>query len=423
MIDMKYILKMAFRNIGRNRRRTILSATAISIAVMVVLMMNGYVGGIKDSMFDNVTKIETGHIKIEHAKYHEKADMMPLEYMIDGFNGEGYKQVISAIEDISEIKTVAPRIKFGVLLSYNGKSRSAMGIGIEPATENEIMPFNRVMVSGEYFKDANAKSIIMGSGLAGKLGVKTGDKLTIVARSAYDSIRGMTFSVTGIFRYGIAALDDKLFYVPIISAARLLEMGNGVNEIIIMVDKPENAKAIAAEIRKKIQAQEKDTTKYYVASWREQGGWLTMFEDMNYIYNIIYIGFLILASTVIINTTMMVIYERIREIGTIGALGMSSREIVLLFTLESALVSIIGSFCGVAVGGALDFLLSKTGINILAFTGGSSQLPTNDIVYPRFGLWLLTWSFLYGVVIATAVAYIPARRSAKIEPVEALRSL
>ncbi len=102
---MKYILKMAFRNIKRNKRRTFLSAFAISVAVMVVLIMKGYIGGVIDSMFDSVTKIATGHIKIAHTKYLEREDMMPLEYKIDGFDGGGYDQLIPILESIQEIKT------------------------------------------------------------------------------------------------------------------------------------------------------------------------------------------------------------------------------------------------------------------------------------------------------------------------------
>jgi len=427
---MKYILKMAFRNIGRNKRRTILSASAISIAIMLVVIMRGYIGGITDSMFDSLIKIETGHIKIEHTKYYEKEDMMPLEYTVDGFNREGYEEMLPVIKSVEGIKTIVPRIKFGVLLSFGGKSMSVMGIGVDPVKESTITSFDKIMVKGEYLKaDNNAKSIIIGDGLANKLGIKLGEKLTIVSRTAFDSLKGMTFTVTGIFKYGISTLDEKLFYVPIGSAARLLEMGDGVSELIIMVDKPENAEKIADEIKGKLQKQEKaylednSTLRYAVIPWQRQGGFFGLLRTGQRVYNYVYLGFLILASTVIINTTMMVIFERTREIGTIGALGMTGGQIILLFTIEAAIVSAIGSFLGAIVGGGIDLLLSIVGINIHALTGGNMDLMATDIIYPRFDLLLLFGSFLFGLIVASAIAYIPARRAAKIEPVEALRSI
>ncbi len=148
-----------------------------------------------------------------------------------------------------------------------------------------------------------------------------------------------------------------------------------------------------------------------------------MFETGLSMYRYFFIGLMILASTVIINTTMMVIYERTREIGTIGALGMASGQIVLLFVIEAMIISAIGSFMGMIVGGGFDLLLSRIGINLNALSGGSMDMVVTDIIYPHFGLSLLVGSFLFGVVVASAIAYIPARRAAKVEPVEALRSI
>lgn len=407
-----------------------LSSIAISIAVMVVLVMRGYIGGIMDSMIDSLAKIQTGHIKIVHPEYYDKEDMMPLEYMVDGFDGEGYKQLIPLLASVEGVKTVAPRIKFGVLLSFKGKNRSALGIGIGPKIEEDIPPFHKIMEKGEYFgDDENTRSIIVGVGLANKLGMKLNDKITILARTAYDSLKGMTFTVTGIFRYGISSIDSKLFYVPIGAAARLLEMGNGVSELILMVDKIEDSERVADEISSKFQQQngayleDNTTPRYAIIPWQKQVTFLSMFETGQSIYNFIFIFLLVLASTVIINTTMMVVYERMREIGTIGALGMTGKQIVLLFTIEAMIISAIGSFLGTIVGGGFDLYLSIVGINLQALTGGSMDIPTTDIIYPRFGLFLLIGSFLFGVVIASLAAFIPALRAARVEPVEALRSI
>ena len=427
---MKYILKMAFRNIGRNKRRTMLSAIAISVAVMVVVVMRGYIGGIMDSMLDSLSKIQTGHIKVVHPEYFDKEDMMPLEYMVDGFDGGGYKQLIPLLASVEGVKTVSPRIKFGVLLSFKGKNRSAMGIGIDPKTEEDIPPFDKIIEEGQYFgDDENVRSMIIGVGLANKLGIKLNDKITILASTAYDSLKGMTFTVTGIFRYGISSTDSELFYVPIGAAARLLEMGNGVSELILMVDRIEDSEKVAEEISAKFQQQngayleDNTTPRYSIIPWQKQGTFLSMFETATSMYDFIFVFFLVLASTVIINTTMMVIYERMREIGTIGALGMTGKQIVLLFAIEAMVISAIGSFLGIIVGGGFDLYLSIVGINLQALTGGSMDIPTTDIIYPRFGLFLLIGSFLFGVVVASVAAFIPALRAARVQPVEALRSV
>ncbi|MBD3181997.1 FtsX-like permease family protein [Candidatus Poribacteria bacterium] len=421
---MRYIFKMAFRNIGRNKRRTMLSAIAISIAIMVILVMRGYIGGIIDSMFDSLTKVESGHIKISHNKYYEKQDMMPLEHMIDGFDGGGYQELLPVLKSVEDVEIVAPRIKFGVLLSHSGKNSSALGIGVEPEAEDRLISFDNKMVDGGYLSTGSNsnREIIMGKGLASKLGLKTGEKITILARTAYDSLRGMTFTVSGTFSFGISAIDDKLFYIPIGFAQRLLEMGQNASEIIIMVNKPENAEEISEKIKSQIDSK-MDDPYYAVVPWNKQEGMLSMFSVATNIYSFIYLFLLVLASTVIINTTMMVIYERMKEIGTIGALGMSSGQIILLFVVEAMLISVIGSFIGMVVGGGIDFILSEVGINLQKLSGGSVDFMTTDIIYPRFDFSILIGSFIFGVVVATVVSYFPSRRAAKIEPVEALRSV
>jgi putative ABC transport system permease protein len=323
------------------------------------------------------------------------------------------------------VKFIAPRIKFGVLLSFRGRSQSALGLGIDPRIEDEITSFDRIMVEGQYFgADENARTMIMGTGLASKLRIKLNDKLTILARTAYDSLRGMTFEVAGTFEYGISSMDSKLFYIPIGAAARLLEMGNGVSELILMVDRVEDADKVAEAIRDKLHQQD-DTYRedVKIIPWQEQETFYSMFKIATTIYGAVYIVLLILASTVIINTIMMIIYERTREIGTIGAMGMTSGQIVLLFVIEAIIISAIGSFFGTVVGGGFDLFLHIVGVNIRALSGGSVDLPSTDIIYPRFGPSILIWSFLFGVAVASLMAYIPARRAARVEPVEALRSV
>ena len=406
-----------------------LSAIAISIAVMVITLMRGYIGGIIDGMFDFLIKLESGHIKIVHSEYRESEDMMPLEYAVDGFNGGGYEEMISALESVKGVKNVAPRIKFGVMLSYNGKSKTALGFGVDPGREDAVTSVSKVLVEGQYLgDDKNSRTMLIGTGLASKLGIKTGDKITILARTAYDSLRGMTFTVAGVFRYGISSMDDKLFYVPIGAASRLLEMGNGVSEIVLILDKPEDVSKIRDVVVSKVNHRDGNPSSansgtYAVTSWDQQGGYLSFFKVGIYMYWGIYVVLLFLASTVIINTTMMVIYERIREIGTIGALGMDAKQIVMLFVVEAMIISGIGSFIGIVVGGAADLFFSIKGINIAALTGGSMDMPTTDIIYPRFGASILISSFLFGVVVASVIAYFPSRRAAKVEPVEALRSI
>jgi putative ABC transport system permease protein len=140
------------------------------------------------------------------------------------------------------------------------------------------------------------------------------------------------------------------------------------------------------------------------------------------IYDIFALIFFLLASTVIVNTTMMVIYERMREIGTVAAMGMTPREIVRLFFLEAFYIGAIASFIGVLIGVAITIPLARTGINVGAITEGV-DMELSSIIYPQLNIRSTVFVFLYATVIASLASFIPSRKAAKIEPVEALRAV
>jgi putative ABC transport system permease protein len=143
-------------------------------------------------------------------------------------------------------------------------------------------------------------------------------------------------------------------------------------------------------------------------------------EIAQFIYYIIGIFFLILGSTVIINTTMMVIYERMREIGTLSALGMHGKELTMLFFLEGGFISALGAAVGVLMGTAITLYLGKVGVNFTDALSGI-DMEISSILYPKFNIWTTIIVYIYSVVVSAATTMIPSRRASKIEPVEALR--
>jgi len=145
-----------------------------------------------------------------------------------------------------------------------------------------------------------------------------------------------------------------------------------------------------------------------------------MIEMANTAYTIMAFIFFLLGSTVIINTTMMVIFERMREIGTLGALGMHGKELVGLFFLEGMFISIIGTFIGVLAGIGFTMILGKTGIDMTEAMQGL-DFEISGMVYPKLSMGKTVFVFFYSVIIASLATLIPSRKASKIEPVEALR--
>jgi putative ABC transport system permease protein len=139
-------------------------------------------------------------------------------------------------------------------------------------------------------------------------------------------------------------------------------------------------------------------------------------------YNFIALFFFILGTTVIINTTMMVIYERMREIGTVSALGMKPGEIVRLFFLEAFFISLIAAFVGALVGTGIVLAISRNGLDLSRMLQGL-DMEVSPVIRPRLSLRSTVFVFLYSVAVASLASFLPSRRAARIQPVEALRSI
>lgn len=220
--------------------------------------------------------------------------------------------------------------------------------------------------------------------------------------------------IVGIFDFDYTPIDQNYIIVPFNRLQRLVNLNNQTQTIIILLDKINKLKDTKNDIIKLL-----NNPDFSVKDW-EEFPLMAMFKQMNYIYYIIYAVFIIMASFVIINTVIMVIHERIKEIGMMGALGLDRKEIVLVFFLEAAILSFFGSFFGTLIGGIGTFIGSLFPINFEAITGGI-DFKTSNTIFLSFSWAILSFSFLFGLILTSFCTIIPSLKSAFIEPVEALR--
>ena len=420
----EYVYKMALRNISRNKRRTALSAIAIALAVLFVVTMKSYMGGIWGSMTKNIYVFETAHIKIQNKDYVKEEKLMPLDLSVWGYE-EDYNEVIDIVKKAEGVTHVFPRTRFGAILNLDGKMKSLIGFAFDPELEKPVNDFQGSIKEGRIFEEfAPGKyEMVIGKVLANELNVKVGDKLTLMTKTAEEGLGHMTFKIVGISSYGIPQLDKMYFYIPLSTAAKFLKMEGEVIELAVYLDNVKESIPVSEKINSLLEQQ--DDNPYEAYAWEKQrnGLYYNMLSMMG-VYDVVFLVFLVLASLVIINTTMMVIYERMKEIGTISALGMRGNAIVKLFFYEAAIISTIGSFFGMIGGGVIAFIMNRTGMDIAKLTGGSmEEMGMSDIIYWDFGAQMLISSFIFGVIVACVCAYIPSRRAAKIEPATAMKGV
>lgn len=403
------LAKTALRNISRHKIRSILSGSAIAISAMAIVALFSLIEGMTDDMAFNLKTYYTGEVRVKHADYEINERYNPMHLAVD------WESVNNALEQDDSIEAYVPRITFPSI--FYGSNYGAIGVGADFAREAEFQDLDGSLKAGR-LPENGKNEMMMGAVLARDLKLEIGDKVTVMSTTAARGTNAITLKIVGLFAFPVGALNSKYFWVPLDRTQYFLRMEGGVQEVLIKLKKGVNSREAAPLIKKAVE--DSAGVEMDIRPWQELSTTFGMLKMAQMVYNFVAMFFFLLGSTVIINTTMMVIFERMREIGTLGALGMHGKELIQLFFLEGTFISMIGSAIGVAIGIALTLWLSKTGIDYTDAMSGM-DFEMSSIVYPKLSVGKTVFVYFYSVIIASAATFIPSRHAAKIEPVEALR--
>jgi putative ABC transport system permease protein len=403
------LLHVAFRNISRNKRRSLLSGIAIAVASMSIVFLFALVQGMKDDMSNNLATYFTGEVRIRNAQYEQFERYNPIHLTVD------WQQLDAQLAKRTDVTGYVPRINFPAAFYVNGGNHPALGIGADFELESSHQDLQAILKEGR-IPEKGKNEMLIGAVLARDLKLSLGDKATVISSTAARGNNAITLEVVGIAAFPVASMNAQFFWVPLDRAQYFLRMDSGVQEILVMVDG--NEKQAAAAIKQDLESAA--GTDLDVRAYQDINMMYGFIELAQYIYYFIGIFFLLLGSTVIINTTMMVIFERMREVGTLSALGMHGKELTRLFFIEGTIISAIGAFAGVLLGSGIILYLGRYGLDFTDALSGI-DMEISSVLYPRFNIWTTIIVYVYSVVVSSLATLIPSRKASRIEPVEALR--
>lgn len=401
------LVRLAWRNIWRNPRRTAVILTAVVIGVWSMVFISALMRGMASQMMENGLSTLTGELQI-HAKGY-RSDPSAEKRM------ERLGQIRRQLERLlPEGSRWAERIRVQAVVNNARHSDGVTLVGIEPEAEAAVSFIGSAVREGAYLSTDSRHEILVGRALLDRFETRIGNKLVLMAQAADGEIASRAFRITGVFEAEMESTEMRFVFVHRSAGARLLRMGTRLSEIVIRLPKGESPEEAAQRLREGLPSD------LDVASWQELlplvNAYLTMMDG----WILIWYGVTFVAMGFgIVNTLLMAVFERIREFGLVKALGMKPLRIVGQVLSESLMLLLLGSAAGVVLG-VLTVLALSGGIDLSAVAAGAEYAGISRIIFPQLVFRDVAGSILVVCLLGCLVSLYPAIKAARITPVEAM---
>lgn len=406
---MKLYLRLAWRNLWRHRRRTLIVAVAMAIGLGMMMFYDGLMAGFDQAIYGNAIKVLGGNIQIHAQGYRTETGQNPLLPLPDE------QTAVQAALAQPQVLAATRRINTGGLASSPEGAFGVSITGIEPEKEQEVNLAAQHVVAGRYLTADDLDVVFIGKGLADAMGVTVGDRITLVGRAAHEQTRQRTMTVAGIYDLGMPEIEKNSVYISLLEAQDLYGLSGQSTEVAIVLKQLGQEDAVMAALRPALPGYDIETYRTNYPELQAAMGTKTAVMD---IFSII---ILMIAGIGILNLLLMAVYERTREIGLLGAMGLKPRQISLLFILEGTLMGMVGVAAGIVLGLLLNGMFRRIGLDFSAMSGTTDYMALiSGRVYPSWGVDKLLSRALTVAIISALAAFIPAREAARREPAEAL---
>ncbi|HUI87732.1 MAG TPA: FtsX-like permease family protein [Anaerolineales bacterium] len=402
-------LRLAWRNIWRHRRRTVIVVVAMGLGLAMMMAYDGLMDGFTQAIYGNAIKVLGGNIHVHAAGYSEKADSLPLLPIAND------QTIIQRAKSLPNVIGASRRINTGGLATNTEGAFSVTITGIEPEQEAPISPIAQNVKSGRYLTSQDQDVVLIGRGLAQQMDVNVGDKITLVGRSTHQQMRQRPMTILGIYDIGVPTFEEKTVYISLAEAQNLYDLPNQSTDVMITLQKLGQEPPVIAALTPSLNGDE-------IESWAQS------FPDLQQAINtksgvmqIFSIIIMLIAGIGVLNLLLMAVYERTREIGLLGAMGLKPRQIMTLFVLEGTMLGLVGCAVGLGLGLIINGSLGSVGLDFTQYASISDYVALiNGRVYPSLALGNFVNRAVPVLIVAILAALYPAHEASQREPAEAL---
>lgn len=402
-------LAIAWRNIWRNPRRTAVLLAAIVVGVWAMVFLGALMRGIADQMVRNSIATLTGDIQIHAPGYRD-------DPVIE--NGMSRPATLYRTLDTALPAGAlwAPRVRVNAIASNARHTSGVTLVGIVPEREGKVSFLGGALAAGRMLASGDGQGIVIGRALEEQFETALGKKIILMSQDTEREIASRSFRIVGIFRAEMEATEKTFVFVDIAAAREMLKLGDGISEVSILLPGRDLAEGTARALRSSLAG-----GVYEVSTWQEIIPFMTAILK---IYDwFIFIWFLVIFIAMgfgIVNTTLMAVFERVREFGLLKALGMKPWWIVRSVLLESFILLLIGMGAGDLLGLVSVYALAETGIDLSAYAKGAELAQMSRIIYPALQVGDVVMANLVVLVLGLAVSAYPAVKAARFAPVQAM---
>ncbi|MDD5065904.1 MAG: FtsX-like permease family protein [bacterium] len=413
---MKNLINLAVKNLTRHTKRTLITGIAMAFGIAMLIWMDGMLRWADNESKRNLQRYEFGNFIISTKEFKTDRKNYPLNFMMDK---ETIRKVIEIAEGLG--CSASPRTGFISLLSFNrGFGLPYVLMAMDPEKDSRVFSLKENILTGKY-PDPEDTGVLISSVCSRELNAGIGDFITIETRTRYNTYQSIDIKVTGIFNAPDPVVNRNQVFITRALADSQLQTEGTASEIVVRSPSGEN-EPFLSRMRQGLASAglEKDLV---IETWQDLGSdFLAISQTKRGGSRIFMLLIFIIVAVGIINTMLMAVFERVREIGMLRALGMSDREVIWSFILEAAGIGFIGSFAGVLLGIGLDAYSVYVGLDFSSlFEDMDIGYRTGSVFYNEWNPDMMLLGFIFGILCTVLVSILPARKAVKMEITDSIR--